>query len=475
MPGIRYVIDPGLARVKRYSLRNKTTLLQIEKISQAAASQRAGRCGRVSNGVCVRLYGEDDFAARPRYTDPEILRSSLASVILRMAALDLPGPGEFPFVESPSPRAIADGYQLLQELDAVDAERALTPRGRELARLPLDPRVGRILQAAREQGCVAEALVIASALAVPDPRERPQERAQAADQAHLRFRDERSDFLSLIALWEFFDAASAEKLSHRKLVERCRAHFVSYLRLREWRDVHAQLATELADAGWQWPPQLAPAIDATRYAAIHKALLAGLLGNVGVRTEDDEGFDGARGIRFHLHPGSGIARKGAKWLLAAELTETTRLFARCAGRVEPEWIEEVAGLRVTREHFDPHWEPKRGEVVAYERVKLYGLTLVARRPVAFGAVDPAAARDVFIREALVPGELATKPHSSRTTAPLSPTSPCSSTRRGARTCSSTMTRSPPSTPSESRPTCTRSRRSNAGAKRRKRAIPGFCS
>ena len=274
--------------------------------------------------------------------------------------------------------------------------------------MPLDPRVGRSLQAAREHGCVAEALVIASALAVPDPRERPQERAQAADQAHLRFRDERSDFLSLIALWEFFELASAEKLSHRKLVERCRAHFVSYLRLREWRDVHGQLATELADAGWRWTPQLAPTIDATRYAAIHKALLAGLLGNVGVRTEDDEGFDGARGVRFHLHPGSGIARKGTKWLLAAELTETTRLFARCAGRIQPEWIEEVAGSRVTREYFDPHWEPKLGEVVAYERVKLYGLTLVARRPVAFGAVDPAAARDVFIREALVPGELATK-------------------------------------------------------------------
>jgi ATP-dependent helicase HrpA len=408
VPGIRYVIDPGLARVKRYSLRNKTTLLQIEKISQAAASQRAGRCGRVSNGVCVRLYDEDDFDARPRYTDPEILRSSLAAVILRMAALDLPGPDLFPFVEPPSPRAIADGYQLLQELDAVDAERALTPRGRELARLPLDPRVGRILQAAREHGCVAEALVIASALAVPDPRERPQERAQAADQAHLRFTDERSDFLSLIALWEFFEVASAEKLSHRKLVDRCRAHFVSYLRLREWRDVHAQLATELADAGWRWTPQLTPTIDATRYAAIHKALLAGLLGNVGVRTEDDEGFDGARGVRFHLHPGSGVGRKGTKWLLAAELTETTRLFARCAARIEPEWIEEVAGSRVTREYFDPHWEPKRGEVVAYERVKLYGLTLVARRPVGFGGIDPAAARDVFIREALVPGELATK-------------------------------------------------------------------
>src|SRR2546425_4903190 len=256
VPGIRYVVDPGLARVKRHSVRNNTTLLQIEKISQAAAHQRAGRCGRVANGICVRLYGEDDFNARPRYTDPEILRSSLAAVILRMAALDLAGPETFPFVESPSPRAIADGYQLLQELDAVDEQRALTPGGRELARLPLDPRIGRMLQAARDHGCVAELLVIASALAVPDPRERPLERAQAADQAHLRFRDERSDFLSLLALWEFFADALAAKLSHRQRVERCRTHFVSYLRLREWRDVREQLATELTEAGWQWSAEL---------------------------------------------------------------------------------------------------------------------------------------------------------------------------------------------------------------------------
>jgi ATP-dependent helicase HrpA len=403
VPGIRYVVDPGLARIKRYSLRNKTTLLQIEKISQSAANQRAGRCGRVADGVCVRLYSEEDFAARPRYTDPEILRSSLASVILRMAALDLSTPAQFPFVEPPSSRAIADGYQLLQELDAVDESRALTPRGRELAKLPLDPRIGRILQAAREHDCVAEALVIASALAVPDPRERPLERAQAADQAHLKFRDERSDFLSLIALWQFFADALAEKLSHRKLVDRCRAQFVSYLRLREWRDVHDQLATELGEAGWQWNARLPNNIDARRYAAIHQALLAGLLSNIGVKAEDG-GYDGARGIRFHLHPGSGIARKAPKWTLAAELTETTRLYARCAASIEPEWIEEVAGDRVTRDYFDAHWESKRGEVVASERVKLYGLTLVARRPVSYGAIDPAGARDVFVREALVAGD-----------------------------------------------------------------------
>jgi ATP-dependent helicase HrpA len=408
VPGIRYVIDAGLARVKRYSLRNKTTLLQIEKIAQSAAQQRAGRCGRVQDGICVRLYAEEDFAARPKYTDPEILRSSLAAVILRMASLDLGAVDAFPFVEAPSARAIADGFQLLQELGAVDAERTLTPLGRELARLPLDPRIGRIVLAARDGGCLPEALVIASALAVPDPRERPLERQQAADQAHLRFRDERSDFLSLVALWEFFADALDRKLGHRKLVDACRAQFVSYLRLREWRDVHQQLTSVLDEAGWKWSAALPATFDATRYATLHKAVLAGLLGNIGQKSETEEGYLGARGIRFHLHPGSGLAKKGGKWLLAAELTETSRLFARCAARIEPEWIEEVAGDRVTRDYFEPHWNEKRGEVVASERVSLYGLTLVARRPVSFGAIDPQAARDVFLREALVPGALATR-------------------------------------------------------------------
>ncbi|HQR11924.1 MAG TPA: ATP-dependent RNA helicase HrpA [Casimicrobiaceae bacterium] len=429
VPGIRYVIDTGLARVKRYSVRNKTTLLQIEKVSQSSANQRAGRCGRVADGICVRLYGEEDFAARPKFTDPEILRSSLAAVILRMASLDLGAVDAFPFVEAPGARAIADGYQLLQELGAVDDGRLLTPLGRELARLPLDPRIGRIVLAARDLGCLPEALVIASALAVPDPRERPLERQQAADQAHLRFRDDRSDFLSLVALWEFFGDAMGQKLSHRRLVDACRAQFVSWLRLREWRDVHQQLVAALQEAGWKWAPGKASAHaatngsaapgtpDAARYATLHKAVLAGLLGNIGVKADTEEYYLGARGLRFHLHPGSGLAKKGgagaarggtAKWLLAAELTETSRLFARCAAKVEPEWIEEVAGDRVTRDHFEPHWEEKRGEVIASERVSLYGLTLVARRPVSFGSIDPKSAREVFIREALVPGALATR-------------------------------------------------------------------
>jgi ATP-dependent helicase HrpA len=408
VPGIRYVIDAGLARVKRYSVRNKTTLLKIEKVSQAAAQQRAGRCGRVRDGICVRLYSQEDFAKRPRYTDPEILRSSLASVILRMAALELGAVDEFPFLEPPPARAIADGYQLLQELGAVDANRELTPLGRELARLPLDPRIGRIVLAARDYGCLPEALVIASALAVPDPRERPLERAHAADQAHLRFRDERSDFLSLVALWEFFADLAKQKLSHRKVVDACRAQFVSFLRLLEWRDVHRQLVATLEEAGWKVDGGLPEKFDGPRYAMLHKALLAGLLGNVGMKAEGEDHYLGARGLRFWLHPGSGLARKGAKWILAAELTETTRLYARCAARVEPEWIEEVAGDRVTRDYFEPHWEERRGEVMASERVQLYGLTLVARRPVSFGAIDPKLAHEVFVREALVTGELRTR-------------------------------------------------------------------
>ena len=325
-----------------------------------------------------------------------------------MAALDLGAVDAFPFLDPPGPRAIADGYQLLQELGAIDAARALTPAGRELARLPLDPRIGRILLAARESGCVAEALVIAAALAVPDPRERPLERQQAADQAHLRFRDERSDFLSLVTLWEFVADLFKQGLSHRKRVDACRAQFVNHLRATEWRDVHQQLANELAECGWTWTAELPRAFDAARYATLHRALLAGLLGNVGAKGDEGEGYLGTRGLRFHVHPGSGLAKKGPKWVVASELVETTRLYARCVGRVEPDWIEAAAGERVTRDYFEPRWDESRGEVVASMRVQLYGLTLVPRRVVSFGAIDPPLAREVFIREALVPGALATR-------------------------------------------------------------------
>ncbi|HEY2862947.1 MAG TPA: ATP-dependent RNA helicase HrpA [Casimicrobiaceae bacterium] len=407
VPGIRYVIDSGLARVKRYSLRNKVTQLQIEKIAQAAADQRAGRCGRVAAGVCVRLYAGDDYAARPKYTEPEILRSSLAAVILRMAALGLTAVDAFPFLDRPSPRAIADGYQLLEELGAVDTQHRLTSLGRELAALPVDPRIGRMLLAGKA-GPLAEMLVIASALAVPDPRERPLEKRQAADQAHLRFRDERSDFLSLMALWQFFADALSAKLSHRKLVEQCRSHYVSYLRLTEWRDLHRQLSEQVAELGWRWTDALPDSVDAARYESVHRALLAALLSNVGCRADAEEHYLGTRGLKFYLHPASGMAKKGAKWVLAAELTETTRLYARCVARVEPEWIEQTAGPLVDRSYFDPQWDAARGEVVAAERVSLYGLLLVARRRVSYGPIDPDAAREVFIREALATGALTTK-------------------------------------------------------------------
>src|SRR5690242_2372999 len=408
VPGVRCVIDSGLARIRRYSLRNKVTLLGIEKIAQSAASQRAGRCGRTAAGICVRLYAEDDFAARSRFTDPEILRSSLAAVILRMAALDLPDVAAFPFLDPPAPRAIADGYQLLQELGAMDAGRKLTGLGRELAQLPVDPRVGRIILAGRELGCLAEALVIASALAVPDPRERPLEKQQAADQAHLRFRDERSDFLSLVLLWQFFADAQSEGLSHRRLVDRCRAHFVSYLRLVEWRDLRNQLVEQIRELGWQWKDALPEKIDEARYELVHRALLAGLLSNVGTRSEGEEHYLGARGLRFFLHPGSGLAKKRPKWVLAAELAETTRLYARCAAKIEPEWIESVAGDLVDRTWFEPHWDRARGEVTASERVSLFGLTLVPRRRVSYGRIAPAVAREAFVREALVADEFDTR-------------------------------------------------------------------
>ncbi|MCL2310184.1 MAG: ATP-dependent RNA helicase HrpA [Proteobacteria bacterium] len=407
VPGIRYVIDAGLARIKRYSLRNKTTLLRIEKISQAAASQRAGRCGRVEAGICVRLYSEEDFRTRSEYTDPEILRSSLASVILQMAALKLGQAESFPFVDAPGSRAIADGYQLLRELGAMEADGNLTSAGHELARLPLDPRIGRIVLAAREKTCLPEALVIASALSVPDARERPLDKQQAADQAHLRFRDERSDFLSLVTLWEFFTGLSEEKLSHRKIVDRCRAQFVNYLRLREWRDVHQQLVNTLREEKWQWSEELPKTTTPERYRALHEALLTGLLSNIGTKSDEGDEYLGARGNRFFAHPGSGV-KKGGRWLLAAELTETSRLYARCVAKIEPEWIEAVAGDRVNRDYFNPSWDEKRGEVTGFERVQLYGLTLVARRPVSFSRVDPKAAHEVFVREALVPGNLQTK-------------------------------------------------------------------
>ena len=399
VPGIRYVVDPGFARVKRYSYRSKVEQLQVERISQAAAQQRAGRCGRVAAGVCLRLYDEQDFARRPAFTDPEVLRASLAAVILRMKSLGLGAVEAFPFIDPPAPKAIADGYALLQELGAVDDARELTGVGRSLARLPVDPRVGRMVLAAHEEGSLAEVLVIAAALSVQDPRERPLERAQAADAAQKPFADERSDFLGYLKLWKFFEDGLHHE-SNRKLHQACREHFLSFNRMREWRDVHAQLKELTTELGWKAGEMKQ---DNEQYARVHRALLAGLLGNVGLKS-DDGSYQGARGIKFWTHPGSALAKKAPRWIVAAELTETTRLFARCVAGVEPEWLERIGAHLLKRAHADPHWERKPAQVVALERGTLYGLPVYVNRRIHYGPLDPAEARRIFIRQALVEGD-----------------------------------------------------------------------
>ncbi len=403
VPGIRYVIDTGLARVKRYSHRNKVEQLQVEPVSQAAAKQRAGRCGRVAAGICFRLYSEEDFGKRPPFTDPEILRSSLAGVILRMKSLNLGDVEDFPFLERPAPRMIADGYQLLAELGAIEETgRALTAVGHELAKLPLDPKIGRMILAARQYGCLKEVLVIASALSVQDPRERPQEQAGAADQAQAKWKDEKSEFLAYLKLWNAADEVWRHESSSKQR-QWCRREFLSWLRLREWRDVHGQLATLCHEHGWRENEQPAG------FDAIHKALLAGLLGHVGLKSEAEPHYLGARGIKFFIHPGSALAKKAGRWIVAAELVETSRLFARCVARIEPEWLEEVGAHLLRRHVFEPHWEKQAGQVVAFERVTLHGLVLHAKRRIHYGPrcpqFDARLAREIFIRHALVQGEV----------------------------------------------------------------------
>ncbi|KAA1016012.1 ATP-dependent RNA helicase HrpA [Paraburkholderia panacisoli] len=402
VPGIRYVVDTGLARVKRYSYRNKVEQLQVESISQAAANQRAGRCGRVADGVCIRLYEESDFQGRVRFTDPEILRSSLASVILRMKSLHLTAIETFPFIEPPPGRAIADGYQLLNELGAVDDDNQLTPLGRELARLPLDPRVGRMILAARDQQALKEVLIIASALSVQDPRDRPIEAQEQADQAHRRFADERSEFLQWLKIWNWFEEAIAHKKSNKQLHEECRKNFLSQLRLREWRDVHSQLLTVVREHGWRLNDA-----EAT-FEQIHLALLTGLLGNIGLKADDEPYYLGARGIKFYLWPGSALVKKAGKWAMAAELVETSRLYARCIAKIEPEWVEKIGAHLLKKSLSEPHWEKRAAQVSAFERAVLYGLPIYHRRRVSFGKQDPARARELFIRGALVEGEFDTK-------------------------------------------------------------------
>ena len=407
VPGIRYVVDSGLARVKRYSYRNKVEQLQVEPVSQAAANQRAGRCGRVSNGICIRLYDEKDYTERPRFSDPEILRSSLAGVILRMKALGLGQVEDFPFIEPPPRRAIADGYQLLAELNAVDDNNELTPMGRELSRLPLDPRVGRMIIEARDRHALTEVLIVASALSVQDVRDRPLEQQQAADEKHRKFDDEKSEFNGYLKLWKWLDESRGghgkdHKLSNRKHEQLLRDNFVNPRRVREWRDIHSQLLTVVAEHGWKLNA------SAATYEQLHLSMLAGLLGNIGCKSDDDEWYLGARGIKFWRHPGAHLSKKPGRWIVAAELVETTRLFGRGLAAIEPQWIPTVAGHLLKKQLLDPHWEKKPAEVVAFERATLYGIVIYNQKRVNFGQVDPVAAREIFIREALVGNEWETK-------------------------------------------------------------------
>ena len=442
VPGIKYVIDTGLARVKRYSARAKVEQLHVEKISQAAARQRSGRCGRVSAGVCIRLFSEEDFNSRTEFTDPEIVRSNLAAVILRMAALKLGDVAAFPFLEMPDSRYINDGFQVLLELGAVNEHNGLTKLGEQMARLPIDPKIARILLAAKKHDCMAEILVIASALSIQDPRERPLEARDAAAKAHERFTDKQSDFLAYLNIWDSFQRERDKGLSNKQLVQWCRQYFLSHLRMREWRELHHQLAQTAIEMGlttkeaaFRRPPeakQLTSSENAgdqdlsaklkqkqldkkqhraqiraakeAGYEQIHRALLTGLIANVGMKSPDGNDYTGARGSRFHLFPASALFKAKPKWVMAAELVETTRLYARDVAVIQPEWIEQEAPHLVRYHYFEPHWEQKRGEVVASERVTLYGLTVLPRRPVSYGRIAPEEAREIFIRSALVAQE-----------------------------------------------------------------------
>ncbi|MFZ5869247.1 MAG: ATP-dependent RNA helicase HrpA, partial [Actinomycetota bacterium] len=402
VPGIRYVVDPGTARISRYSHRTKVQRLPIEPISQASARQRAGRCGRVSDGVAVRLYSEEDFAGRPEFTDPEILRTNLASVILQMSALGLGDVAAFPFVDPPDPRQVKDGLALLHELGAIDPSepdpsRRLTPLGRRLAQFPLDPRLGRMILEAERNGCVREVLAITAALSIQDPRERPADKQEAADAQHRRFRDETSDFLAYLNLWNYL-TEQQRALSSSAFRRMCRAEFLSYLRVREWQDLFAQLRDVAKSVGIE--VNRAPAEP----AQVHQSLLAGLLSHIGMKQGDRNEFLGARGSRFAVFPGSALFKKPPAWVMTAELVETSRLWGREVARIEPEWVEALAGHLVKRVYSEPHWSRKQGAVMAYEKVLLYGVPVVSSRRVGYARVDPELSRELFIRHALVEGD-----------------------------------------------------------------------
>jgi ATP-dependent helicase HrpA len=411
VPGIRYVVDPGTARISRYSRRTKVQRLPIEPISQASAAQRAGRSGRVAPGVCIRLYSEEDFASRPRFTDPEILRTNLAAVILQMAALQLGDIEKFPFLDPPDKRSIRDGVLLLQELGAFDREGSITEVGRRLARLPVDPRIGRMILQADTEGCVREVLVLAAALSIPDPRERPADREDAARQKHARFADERSDFISYLNLWRYLREQRKER-SGNAFRRMCREEFLHYLRIREWQDLTGQLRSIARDIG------IREADEEADPARIHAALTAGLLSHIGLREGDSRDYAGARNTKFVLAPGSVLTKRPPRWVVVAELVETSRLYGRIAARIEPEAIEKVGTDLLQRSYSEPHWDAQRGAVMAYERVTLYGLPLVPRRRVNYAQVEPELARELFIRHALVEGDWQTRHHFFRDNARL---------------------------------------------------------
>lgn len=396
VPGIRYVVDAGFARISRYSVRNKVQRLPIEKISQSSANQRSGRCGRVAAGIAIRLYDEDDFRNRPDFTDPEILRTNLASVILQMASLKLGDPSKFPFINPPPDKMINDGFRLLEELGAVNKKRVLTETGRQLAKLPIDPRIARMVLSAQQRNCLTEVLIIASALSIQDPRERPMDKQQAADEAHNKYKDERSDFIAFLKLWELYHDKK-KHLSQNKLRKYCKENFLSFLRLREWHDIHTQLHVQITQMGLK--PNKVPA----EYQEIHQALLSGLLSNIAVKTDKAE-YTGTRNLKLKIFPGSTLHKKGPKWIMSAELVETGRLYSRIVAKIEPEWIEPVAGDLVRKQYSDPHWEKKPAQVVAFEQVSLYGLPIVPRRRVHFGPIDPVMSHEIFIRDALVQGD-----------------------------------------------------------------------
>ena len=406
VPGIRYVIDPGEARISRYSARTKMQRLPIEPISRASADQRRGRCGRVGPGVCLRLYSEDDYLARPAFTDPEILRTNLAAVILQMLQLRLGEVQRFPFINPPDPRMVRDGYRLLEELGAVERSGKLTGLGRQMARLPVDPRLARMVLASGQLACLEEVLVIAAALAVQDPRERPADKRQQADQLHARFRHPQSDFISWLNLWRYYEE-QRQALSQNQLRKLCQREFLSYLRLREWRDLHAQLRIACRQIGLRPRAEIAAA-EEEPFEAIHRALLSGLLSNIAQHQEGRE-YLGARNRKLQIFPGSALGRKTPKWIVAAEVVETSRVFARSVGAIDPTWALETNPDLLKHHYYEPRWDPRRGRATAWERVSLFGLVLADRRPVHYGPLAPGEARELLIREGLIAGRFPRPP------------------------------------------------------------------